>query len=72
MAIWSSRSPMCDLPGPWGLIRTHSQFDQEIEMRNSMTIGECSAGLRASGTGTKTQDKRFEGRNSVRCYDDMR
>jgi hypothetical protein len=41
-------------------------------MRNSMTIGECSAGLRASGTGTMPQDKRFEGRNSVRCYDDMR
>ena len=62
---------MCGLPGPWGLFRTYSQPEQETEMSNPVTIGECAAGLRASGTGTMW-DKGFEGRNLVCCYDDMR
>ena len=50
VAIWSSRFPMCDLPGPWGLFtgRTYSQSEQETEISNPVTIGECVAGLRAS------------------------
>ena len=40
-------------------------------MSDPEIMGECAAGLRASGTGTM-RDKRFERRNLVRCYDEMR
>ena len=49
MAVWSSCFLMCDLPG---LFRTYLQSEQEIEMSVPVSIGECAAGLRASGTGS--------------------
>jgi len=46
-----------DLPEPWRLFRTCSRSEEETEMSNPVNV--------------RLVFVRFEGRNLVRCYDDI-